>query len=172
MINILNTLKYFFEDTIREISIREFARIKKIAPATASKLLKKLNKEGLLEKIEDKGYILFKANTQNKTYKGLSLIYWEEKFKELIEELNRFYAHPSIILFGSLAKCENTKNSDIDIAVISENTKNFPKLSKFEKSLKREIQIFNIKTIKDFKNKNLLNNILNGHKIEGYIEWI
>lgn len=172
MLDILNTLECFFEDTTREISVREFSRIKKVAPATASKILKRLVQDGLLINREDRGYILFSANTQNKTLKRLSLIYWENRLKDLIKDLNKFYTYSPIVLFGSLGKCENTIDSDIDIAVISKNTKDFPDISKYEKRFEREIQIFNLKSAKDLKNKNLLNNILNGHKLEGDIEWI
>ena len=48
MLKIINNLKPFFEDCYRRINIREYSRLMKISPPTASKLLYKFNKEGLL----------------------------------------------------------------------------------------------------------------------------
>ncbi len=172
MLKILNTLSTFFEDTTTEIAIREFARLKKISPATAATKLKTFEKEGMLQSRKDRGYILFSANTDNKQFKGLSIIYWEEKLAPLVEKINTFYAYPQIILFGSIQKVENVKQSDIDIAIISPNTKEFPSLRLFETKLKRTIQIFNLKDLKSCRNEKLLNNILNGKVIEGKVEWI
>ena len=39
MLEIFNTLAYFFEDNYVKISVREFAKFKKISPPHASKLL-------------------------------------------------------------------------------------------------------------------------------------
>ena len=55
MLTIFNNLKPFFEDNYRRISVREYARIIKISPPSASKLLNNLEKEGLLTK-EKKNY--------------------------------------------------------------------------------------------------------------------
>jgi len=78
--------------------------------------------------------------------------------KELIE--------PIIILFGSFSKAEIKKNSDIDLAVFTFSTKKL-ETAKYEKVLGRKIQIFTFKDKNDIKNKELLNNILNGYKIIG-----
>ena len=45
----INTLKPFFEDPTNEFNVREIARILKITPATASKRLKLLKKQGFLK---------------------------------------------------------------------------------------------------------------------------
>jgi len=172
MLEIINSLDLFFEDCTREISIREYSRIKKIAPVTAGKILRNLVEEGLLNKREDRGYILFRINSFSFEGKKLAIIYWKNKLKELIDEINKFYNCPTIILFGSIEKCENNLGSDIDLVIISEKTTEFNKISEFEKKLKREIQLFVVGSIKDLKNKNLINNVLNGTKLEGSVEWI
>ena len=56
MLNIINNLKPFFEDCYGRINVREYARIIKISPPTASKILLELNKEGLLLMENDKNY--------------------------------------------------------------------------------------------------------------------
>ena len=56
--------------------------------------------------------------------------------------------------------------------IISEKTEEFPNIKKFERKLKRRIQLFVIKEIKDLKNEHLVNNVLNGIVIQGRVEWM
>ena len=68
MLEIFNTLAYFFEDNYVKISVREFAKFKKISPPHASKLLNFFTREGLLTKEEDRRYHFFQANRENKLF--------------------------------------------------------------------------------------------------------
>lgn len=169
----LNTMKVFFEEPSREFNIREAARLLKIAPATASKELSKMEKEGLLKKRDERMLKLYRANIENESYKDLKLFYNIRKIKEeLIEELNKFYLKPTIILFGSASKGSDVEDSDFDLIIVSEKTKEFPDIKKFEKKINRKIQLFAVKNIKDLKNNHLINNILNGIVLQGELKWI
>lgn len=168
MLRILNSLKPFIEDSYRRISVREYSRITKISPPTASKLLTNLKKQNLLKKEPEKIYINYLANKESKLFIELSRIYWSNNLKDLINYLNKELITPVIILFGSFAKAEIKKDSDIDLAVFSISNKK-TNLDNFEKKLGRKIQLFQFKSREDIKNKELLNNILNGYKISG--EW-
>lgn len=169
----LNTMKMFFEFPSREFNVREFARLLKKAPATASKELKGLNKKGLLKERKERGFKFFSAETDSDFYKDMKLFYTIRKIREsgLIERLNEFYLKPTIVLFGSASQGMDTETSDLDIVVISEKTKEFL-LKEFERKLGREIQMFVVKNIKDLKNEHLINNVLNGRIIQGEIKWI
>ena len=158
----------FFEDNYRRINVREYARIQKISPPTASKLLDGYYQERILKKEQDKNYIYYYANKESNIFIELSRIYWHIKLKKsgLIDSLKKELLNPVIILFGSLSKAEVHPNSDIDLAVFTVSKKKID-MAYFEKKLKREIQLFVFKTRDNVKNKNLLNNILNGYKIEG-----
>ena len=168
MLKIFNNLWPFFNDCYRRINVREYARIRKISPPTASTLLESLKQEGLLNKEEDKGYNYYFANKESRIFIDLSKTYWHQKLKQakLIEYFEKELISPLIILFGSLSKAEVNKNSDIDIAIFT-NTKKDLKLVKFEKKLKRKIQIFIFKNEKEVKNKDLLKNLHNGFIISG-----
>ncbi len=168
MLDILKNLEVFFENNYRRISIREYSRICKISPPTASKKLNSLNKEGLLIKEMERKYIFYFANRENRVFVNLSRVYWFEKFKQtgLLDELEKNFISPVIILFGSFSKAEITERSDIDIAVFSPSEKNI-ELSAFEKRLKRKIQIFIFKDFLEIKNREFLNNLLNGFKLTG-----
>jgi predicted nucleotidyltransferase len=171
MLKELNTLEPFFKEPEREFNVREFARITKISPATASKKLKELFKEKLLTERKDRGFTFYKAYLESTNYRNLKIFYNKQIIYEskIIEELNNFYLKPTIILFGSFSTGLDTETSDIDLVIISENKKQFPKLKYFEKKLKREIQIFAIKNFKELKNGDLINSVLNGNVIQGEI---
>jgi len=170
----MDILKLFFEKPSKEFNVREIARLLKISPTTASKKLEYLTKKGLLKCRRERIFKFYKSNLENELYRDLKIFYNIRKIKEsgLIEELNKFYFKPTIVLFGSCAYGLDIENSDIDLLVISENTKIFPSLEKYEKKLKRKIQVFVVKNIKDLKNKHLINNIINGIVLQGKIKWI
>ncbi|NOX71536.1 MAG: hypothetical protein GXO64_02445 [Candidatus Micrarchaeota archaeon] len=170
----LNMLSFFFEKPSREFNVRETAKLLGISPATASKELKRFAKEGLLREREEWRVHLYRANTESDIYRDVKRFYNIRKLKDsgLLEELDRFYLRPAIILFGSYAQGMDTETSDVDIAVISEKRKTFLHARKFEKKIKRDLHIIPMKSMKDMKNTHLLNNILNGIVLRGKVRWI
>lgn len=167
MLKIFNDLKHFFEDNYRRIHVRKYAKLQKISPPTASKLLEKYFKKEILKKEEEKGYYLFFANKENKLFIELQRAYYLKKFEDLIKFIEKEVLNPVIILFGSFAKAEITKQSDIDLAIFTSSKKKID-FSKFESKFNREIQVFIFKNREQAKkNPELLNNILNGFKIGG-----
>ncbi|MBT4539168.1 nucleotidyltransferase domain-containing protein [Candidatus Woesearchaeota archaeon] len=167
MLEIFNTLAYFFEDNYVKISVREFAKFKKISPPHASKLLNFFTREGLLTKEEDRRYHFFQANRENKLFVKLQQAYYTKYLEPLTFFLEEQFLDPVIILFGSFSKGEINENSDIDLAIFSP-TKKPINLKKFESKFKREIQLFTFKDRESLnKNKELLHNILNGFLLSG-----
>ncbi|MBU3940848.1 MAG: nucleotidyltransferase domain-containing protein [Nanoarchaeota archaeon] len=166
MLKIFNDLKPFFEDSYRRINVREYARIRKISPPTASTLLKNLENNNLLKKEKERIYIFYFANKDNDIFINLSRIYWKIQLKELTKYLEQKLTNPTIILFGSLSKAEIKENSDIDLAIFTKSEKKLD-LKEFENKLKRKIQVFTFKEKENVKNKELLNNILNGFILSG-----
>ena len=166
-------LELFFQDP-REHHLREIARICHITPTTASKYLAQYVKKGLLAEQELRGNVLYRPTEHERFL--LEKKQWNIKRiveSGLLEELNNKLAYPAVILFGSLAKAENHPDSDIDLFIISEE-KRQPDLSVFEKKLKAPIQTF-IHTKKEFKelkksNPELLNNVINGYILSGFLE--
>lgn len=167
MLKIINNLIPFFEDCYRRINVREYAKIIKVTPPTASKTLKACHQENLLKKQKDHGYLFFSAS-QSRDFIDLSQIYWRKKLNDLLEYLEKEFANPIIILFGSLAKAETKQDSDVDLAIISPSTKKLA-LNSFEKKIKRKIQVFFYKSFKEIKNKELKNNLLNGYILRGKV---
>jgi len=168
MLNIINNLKLFIEDCYRRISVREYSRLMKISPPTASKTLFELNKEGLLLTEKDRNYIFYYANKNNRIFVDLSRIYWNLRLGSLVDFLNKNLTNPAIILFGSLSKAETKNDSDMDICIIGQ--KKELNLKNFENKLGRKIQLFFFNSIANIKNKELANNIINGHILEGRLK--
>lgn len=160
MLKIFYNLEPFFEDVYRELSVREYGRLRKISPPTASKILKHLARENLLIRKRHGIYLVFRANSEYHLFRDLATAYWREKLFHLLEDLHKEVLFKPIILFGSIAKVENTKNSDIDIYIDTPPKKVDTKT--IENKLKRKMQIH----FKDSsKNKNLLENIKKGMRI-------
>ena len=168
MIKIINYLKPFIEDNYRLVNVREYARIQKVTPPTASKILSSFCKEGLLKKENNKQYIYYYADKESPLFIDLSRIYWKLSLQraDLIGFLEEGFLNPVIILFGSLSKAEAKQDSDIDLAVFTVTKKEIS-LEKYEKKLKRKIQLMLFQNRDDVKNTELLNNILNGYIIAG-----
>lgn len=78
MLKIFNDLEPFFKDRLRRINIREYARICKISPPSASKLLAELEKEGLLIREKEYNYIFYKANLKSSLFRKLLKVYTTE----------------------------------------------------------------------------------------------
>jgi len=168
MLKIINNLGPFFGDCYRRISVREYAKIIKVSPPTASKLLKSYYKEGLLAREKVRNYLFFHANNKSKQFIDFSRIYWSEKLRDLLDYLEKKLTSPTIILFGSLAKAEAKNDSDIDLVIFA--YKKELSLQKFEKKLKRGIQVYWFSSIGDIKNKELAKNIINGYLLSGRLK--
>lgn len=171
----LDFLVPFFEHPESRFHIREYAKLLRISPMTARRYLKALVDEELIvpkaEKIRVKS---FQANLENPLFREHKKFYTILKLwsSGLIDHLNEVFLYPPIYLFGSAAKGEDIKGSDIDLFILSEHHAE-PKLERFEQLLTREIQLF-VMTSQQFKrakraNAELINSILNGIRLSGFL---
>lgn len=170
MLNKINNLKPFFEDITREYGVREYARANKISPPTSSKLLKELQKESLLKSRHERRNLLFKANQESTIFKDLMILYNKRRIEEsgLLDYLEKKFNYPTIVLLGSFAKAENIPESDIDLCIIAMDKKEAD-IKKFEEILKHTIHMIVFSSLEDIKNRNLLENVLNGIVLRGNI---
>jgi len=168
-------LEPFFRSPNSNFHIREIAKLTKISHTTIGKYLKKLERGGYLITNPTKPYSTYRANTESKKYLNLKLYYNLEKIREskLIEELEKNYSYPTIVLFGSYSKAIDDEKSDIDICIISE-VKSELNLKSYENIIGRPISLhlFNNKRWKTAKQKNpnLINSICNGIVLSGQLE--
>jgi len=170
----LTMLKSFFEDSSRAFSIRELSRILKINHTTVRQHLNNLVENGFLSLRKERLYSFYQIKLSKKTL-NLKLYYNLEKIRKsnIIEDLEKAYDLPVIVLFGSYASAKDDINSDIDICLISNIEKEFS-VKKYEKILNRKVSLhkFSKTSWKQAKNLNpgLINSICNGIVLSGELE--
>ena len=171
-----NMMNIFIENPHRRYNIREIGRMLKLSPTTCSKYLNGFARKGILKKERERNLVLFSADTENRDYKDLKIHLNIRGLRSsgLISFIERELNYPEvIILFGSFSKGENTKESDVDLFVLSESKRKLD-MSRFESRIGARIQMFlhNHKEVEDMKrsNKELLNNIINGLRLSGFFE--
>jgi predicted nucleotidyltransferase len=163
---------FFLEN--RERALREVAREARINPMTASKRLSRAVAEGLLVQERVRNTHLFRlADSElvrsEKRLWNLARILRSSLLPYLDDELR----YPTVILFGSVARGENSKESDVDLFIITE-TKRELDLSRFRALFNAEIQTF-VHTKREFAqlkrtSPELINNVINGIVLRGYLE--
>lgn len=162
----MKLLDVFFEDPELKIHLRALARKMNKHPSTISKEIKK--HKSILN-AEKKDHLIEISSKNNEAFRrqkqidNLRKIYESEVIDLIKEEYN---IPEAIILFGSYARGEDTKRSDIDIAIITKQKKELD-LKKYEKKLKRPIQLLELSEI----GEEMFESLSNGIVLEGYLEW-
>jgi predicted nucleotidyltransferase len=172
--NIKKRIKnYFLLNPTSRLRVRQIERATKTALPSIVRYVKELEKEGILRKEDISSVIFYLADRSSKEYiLEKKLFNIKNLFtSELINYLIDKYHNAPIVVFGSYSKGEDNENSDIDIYIQSPKKEDID-TTKFEKILQRKIQKFIYKDINEIKNKNLINNIMNGVTLNGFIEVI
>lgn len=155
-------LELFYEQPDKAFTIRELAKQTGIPKTSVQRLLDKLKKGKIIGK--DNCAII---NPYFK-FKKTSFIIGRLFECGLLEYIEKTMSPSCIILFGSARKGEYDSESDIDLFV--ESTKDTKlDLRAYEKKLKHKIQLFVHKSIDELQ-PNLLNNVINGIKLSGYLK--
>ncbi|MDP2750629.1 MAG: nucleotidyltransferase domain-containing protein [Nanoarchaeota archaeon] len=169
-----NVLKLILENSpLKEWHFEDVVKEAKVTRLVANKWLKKYKSEGLLYHIKEKGkFPYFTVGSNNPFYYSLKRIYALEQLHKsgLIPKLLSLKTAKTVILFGSIAKGDWYKGSDIDVFVfgdISDFDKNI-----YEHKLKKKIELHvfqNKKEIDEVKT-GLIKNVINGYVIKGQIQ--
>ena len=169
---ITTTIKeYFFVNPNAKLRVREIERTLKLPLPSIIRYCKDLEKESILTTIKIGNVNLYTADRSSEKYLLEKKLYNIKKIYEsgLVNYLRQELSNPSIILFGSFAKGEDTEESDIDLYIETLSKKDI-NIEKFEKLLKRRIQLFRHKNINEVSNIHLANNIINGFLLNGFLE--
>lgn len=171
--SILRTAETFFTNPGEEYSLIDISKNVKLAHTSVKKNLDKLINLGLISKIiKRKGkrkFPFYKANINSKVFRRYKTIYNISSIFEsgLIDFIERGLTPKSIVLFGSYLRGEDTKDSDIDIFI--ECKKEKIDIKKFEKRLRRKIELHFKGDFNSYP-KELKNNIINGIVLSGFLE--
>lgn len=165
MLKIFKDLAPFFNDCYRTMSISEYAKERGITPPTASSWLSAYHDEGLLARETDRNAILYTAKRDSRDFRDLSRMYWRQRLLPLIQKIREYFVSPAIVLYGSLAKAEVTRDSDVDLAIFA-----VPKDVDLGKTFfGRELHIFVRHSLNDVS-VDLRNSILNGYVLAGRLQ--
>ncbi len=135
-------VEFFLVNPYKEVYIRELARKLKISPFATKKYADILVKENLILEERKANLRYLKANVKNLFYKHMKIAYNMGQLLKsgLIDFLKNNLANlTSIILFGSLAKGEDTNESDIDILIIGKQK--HLSLKEFEDKLDKDVTL-------------------------------
>lgn len=162
-------LKEFFDFPRKSFQMREISRKVKLSQVSVINHLKALQRENLIIKEKKNIYSAFRANRENDEFKILKMqnLIWRIHKCGIISLLDEKIKPNCIVLFGSASRGEDTETSDIDLFIQAKETE--LKLDKYEKSLNRKINVLFEPDIHDLS-KELLNNIINGQVIYGYLK--
>ncbi len=116
----------FYKEKSARIHLRDIARKAKLNENSATRFLRKMEKEGLLKSEKDGNLKKYSVKKNSKTYSFLSL-FDEEKFSRLplLRRNAIWYYHQALkekpiimFVFGSTAKENYREDSDIDLLLI------------------------------------------------------
>lgn len=163
--------EFFLCNPTAKLRVREIERTLKLPLPSVIRYCKELEKEKILLIIKTGDVVFYSADKTSEKYLLEKKLFNIKSIyeSELIEYIKKELSNPQIILFGSFAKGEDIEESDIDLYIETPSKKEL-NLSKFEKILKKKIQVFQHKDIRDIPNKNLANNIINGILLNGFVE--
>ena len=162
---------HFLLNPTSRLRVRQIERELKAPLPSVIRYTKELEQEGMVQRIVIAKVTFFAANRtsavflQEKRLFNLRSLYRSGLIEFLIQE----YSNPTIVLFGSYARGEDIESSDIDLYVESSKISKID-LTSFEKKLHRKIELFVHKKISFIKNKELVNTIINGITLHGFLE--
>jgi len=169
-------LEVLYKYPDKEFSLSDLAKLAKVSKSDIGAIIANLVDYKYLEVEKLTKIWRIRAKKTSRTFIKGKIIYNLNFIYQsgVIEFLYEHYKHPkSITLFGSFRKGEDISGSDIDIAVESDEFKEYNVtglrgLVEFEKSIGRKIQIH------EFSRKNVdinvFNNIANGVVLAGFLE--
>ncbi|MBI5393408.1 nucleotidyltransferase domain-containing protein [Candidatus Woesearchaeota archaeon] len=160
------TKQWHFEDIVKESTVTR---------GKVDQWLKRFIENRLIIKIKEKGKMpYYIADYDSHFYKSRKKLFAYEQLYEsgLLEHLYSLQKIKTIIIFGSFARTDWYKKSDIDLFVYGD-----PKelhIAEFELRLKRDIQLFICENKNDINkyDDGLLKNIIKGNLIKGDIDFI
>ena len=138
----LKVVKFFLENPYEEAYLRQLAKRLNLSSFAIKKYADLLVREDFIKEERKANLRYFKANTNNLFFKHLKIafninIILKSGLLDFLKE--NLVNVSSIVLFGSTAKGNDDKNSDIDILIIGKEK--YLDLVKFEEKIDKEITL-------------------------------
>ena len=167
--NTLRMFNQFCEQPTKQWHLRALARNTQLSTTATKNALAALLAQGLIQENNSTLYKTYQARWGNEQYHFFKKINNRLQLQAsgLIERLEQL-TPDCIILFGSYDKGEDSETSDIDLYL--QSSEEPVNLTRFEKQLKRKIQLTITETPTQLPEE-LANNIDNGTIISGFKRW-
>jgi len=133
------TLAVFLEEPYREFYLREVASHARVSVSTVKAYLDSFVHDEFLLRSKRANLALFKANIENAVFRHFKMAYFLRRVGPLIKHLRQNYENSSIILYGSCARGEDDKDSDIDLLIVGRAER--VELTNFERRFNRKITL-------------------------------
>jgi len=163
-------INLFFEESLRRWHFEDIIRESGMSRERVNYYLKKLVKEGYVAYNKKEGKMPYYTANVDARFRTEKRLYGLNKIKELIWHLASLEKLDTAIIFGSFARGDFGKSSDIDLFVFGDDSD--LEKGKFEKSFGREIQLFSYNESKDIRmlEPKVVANILEGFKVKGNLD--
>jgi predicted nucleotidyltransferase len=146
-------------------------KITKWGPLKLERLLKIYGGNHIISEFKEKNLRIFKANYDSSNYKRTKLLFNISIMKNFADHIDSAHGyHEAIVLFGSASRGEDVERSDVDICIVGKERD--LETQKFEQLMSRKINLLFIENIQKLKRDNpqLLNNLINGIVLKGYLK--
>ncbi len=143
-------LSIFLLEPYRELYLREVASQAKVSVSTAKAYLDSFVADEFLLKSNRANLTLFRANMESLAFRHFKIAHFLCQASPLIKRLKQKYKNASIVLYGSCARGEDDKDSDVDLLAIGRTEK--IDLTDLERKLNRRIT-FLIFSYQDWEDK-------------------
>ena len=160
----------FFKETLKRWHFEEIVKETGASRERINYFLKELLTENFIKRIKQKGKMpYYLANRESDKFRNEKKLYGLSILAEsgLFEHLNKLKNIKTAILFGSFARGDWSKSSDIDLFIYGDD-KDFAE-GEFEIKLGREIQTFSYKNpqkVKKYLDPKVIPNIVKGFYIK------
>lgn len=168
-------LALFFEQPTREWHFEEILRTAKMSRGKATQWLKKLQQEGVINKVKEKGKMPYYASDyDNPAYKNKKKLFAFQQLYDsgLLNHLSSLPKADTVILFGSFVRSDWYQNSDIDVFIYG--SPEGLHIAEYELRLHKDIQVFISKTPEDLckLGNDFIKNIIKGNLVKGTLDFV
>lgn len=165
----------FFDNPTKEWHFEEIVKEGKIARSKADGWLKRFIREGLIRKIKKKGKMPYYISRYDSSeYKNKKKVFALDRLYKsgLLNHLDSLQKADTVILFGSYARSDWHKDSDIDIFIYGDPEG--LKIASYELKLHKDIELFICESKKELKKlgMGLIKNIIKGSIIKGNLDFV
>jgi predicted nucleotidyltransferase len=133
---LLRVLYVFHEKPMQELHEREVVRRAGISKGSANTILRKLSEIDVLTRDKRGRMVFYSLNMENAVARQFKVLFNVYSLNELVNEIKQYCK--KIILFGSCSEGTDTKESDVDLFILTnEKSKVNSKINSYQKAGRR-----------------------------------